>query len=153
MIPPDSASSQTVLALYLVLGESTDARPRAAAIRHHKGDDNLAAARRVRHPHLHGVKVAAHERRVLVAQRDVDGSPGSTHFLRRGDEGRPFLNRRTEWFAELWMEDRRGVLELSFLADDRRFAEAFDRRRRDPQRRHCHLPEQGTEFVTDIGQC
>ena len=132
---------------------STDARPRTAAIRHHKGDDNLAAARRVRHPHLHGVKVAAHERRVLVAQRDVDGSPGSTHFLRRGDEGRPFLNRRTEWFAELWMKDRRGVLELSFLADDRRFAKAFDRRRRDPQRRHCHLPEQSAEFVTDIGQC
>ena len=50
------------------------------------------------------------------------------------------------------MEDRRGVLKLSFLADDRRFAKTFDRRRCDAQRRYCHLPEQGAKFVADIDQ-
>ena len=50
------------------------------------------------------------------------------------------------------MQDRRGVLELARLADDRRLAVALDRRRGHAERRDGLLAEHAAELLADLHQ-
>ena len=122
--------------------QPTNARQRPSTIRHRHGDHNLISARRIAHPRFDGIKMTAHERRVFMSERHVDGRSERTHFFRRGHQRRAFFNRTAQRRAELGMQDRRGVLQLAGRADDGGFAVAFYLVRRDAKGSHAALTEQ-----------
>src|ERR1700737_2173647 len=63
---------QAVLALDLVFGQASDAGERAAAVGHRHGDHDFVGAGGVVDSDFHAVEMAADERCVLVAERDVE---------------------------------------------------------------------------------
>src|SRR3954470_8404638 len=68
--------AQAVFALDLGERQPADARQRPAAIGHRDRHHDLVRARRVVDLYFHAVEMAAHERRVLVAKRDVQRRAG-----------------------------------------------------------------------------
>jgi hypothetical protein len=86
------------------------------------GDHDLIGARRIVDLHLHAVEMASHERRVLVAERNVQDGSHAAAFLGRRNQRRTlaqdFAHRRTH----LRMQDGCGVLEFAVFTHRRRLA-------------------------------
>src|SRR5262245_30331183 len=78
--------AQTVFALYFVLLQSADARERASAVGDRNCDHDFVRARRIGDACLDRIEVAAHERRILVAERYIDRRSWSAHLLGRGNQ-------------------------------------------------------------------
>src|SRR6266545_4812750 len=68
--------SQTVFAFDFRNRQSADARQRPAAIGDRHRDHDLVGTRRVIDLYFHAVEMAAHERCVLVAERNIQCRPG-----------------------------------------------------------------------------
>src|SRR5581483_1381003 len=74
---------RSTIGLFLAL--ASEASVQAAAVGDGRDDDDLVGQRRVRHPYLDGVVVAAHPDLVLVRERHVDDRTGSRDLRRRRD--------------------------------------------------------------------
>src|SRR5436190_9765011 len=122
------SSAQPVLFLRLVDREAADARMRPASVGDDESHQDLVGTGSIGKAHLHRVEVGAHERRVLVVKRHVDGGTRAAELLRRWDDGLAASHRLPERRAESRMEDGGGVLVLAALADDRGFAVRMHRR-------------------------
>src|SRR6185437_7023300 len=71
-----SELAQTVLALDFLDRQSADPWQRPAAVGDGDRDHDLVGARRIVDLHFHAIEMAAHEGRVLVAERDIQRGAG-----------------------------------------------------------------------------
>jgi hypothetical protein len=69
---------------------------RLAEIGDGDGHDDFVGAWRVGDAHFHAVEMAAHERRVFVAERRIERNAGSAAHFRRGNAGRAFAQNRED---------------------------------------------------------
>src|SRR4051794_22627701 len=79
--------SQPVLAFDFMLLQATDARQWAATVGNRDSDHDFIGARRIGNPDLDCVEMAAHESRILMAERHIDGAAEPTHLFGRRHQG------------------------------------------------------------------
>ena len=77
-------------------------------------------------PEFDGIEMAPDESGVLVVERYVEGGAGTAPFLGRGDDGLAAADRLPEGVAEARVQERGGVLQLTFASDDGALAVAVD---------------------------
>src|SRR4051794_14374665 len=78
--------SQAILALDLANRQPADARQRPSAVGNRDRHHDLVGARRVVDLHFHAIEMAAHEGRVLVAERNVQRAAGTAALFRRWNQ-------------------------------------------------------------------
>src|SRR4051812_44856507 len=117
--------TQTVFALDLRNRQPADARQRTAAVGDGDRDHDLVGARRVVDLDFHPVEMAAHKRRILVAEGNIERRAGAASLLRRRDQRRAlaqyFPHRRTHF----GVKNRGRMFQLAVLADRRSLAIAL----------------------------
>ena len=96
--------------------------------------------------------MAAHERRILVAERNIQRRARPAALLRRRDQRRALAQHLAHRRAHLGMQDRGGVFEFAVFADRRRLAVALRLGAVDAERGHRLLREQFAEFLADRDQ-
>src|ERR1700678_2397820 len=117
--------AQSVEPFDLVLGQSADARMRAAGSGDGDRQHDLTGARRVGDAHLHAVEMAPDKGGVLVAERHIESDARAAPLLGRGNEGSARAQNLAHLRAEFGVQNCGGVFELAVLADGRRLAVAF----------------------------
>src|SRR6202453_4576210 len=144
--------AQSVDPFDLVLGQSADARMRAAGIgdgdRHH----DLTGARCVGDAHLHAVEMASDKGCVLVAERHIESDARAAPLLGRGNEGCARAQNLAHRRAKFGVQNCGGMFQLAVLADGRRLAVAFRSRSLDAERRDRARGEQGAKLLPYINQ-
>src|SRR5580693_7455827 len=80
--------SKSVLAFDFRDRQSADPRQRPAAVGDRDRDHDLVGARRVVDLHFHAVEMAAHEGRVLVAERNIECRSRAAALFRRWNQRR-----------------------------------------------------------------
>src|SRR5689334_25416505 len=96
--------------------------------------------------------MAAHERSVLMSERNVESDAGAATFLGRGNQCDAFAECLADWRAEFGVQDRGCMFELAILADGRGFAVAFRGGARNSQCSDGTLSQQRAEFLADFHQ-
>lgn len=99
----------------------------AASRRDTDGDQQLVGSRRIRDPEGDGVVELAHEERVLVGEREIEGLTGGPDLGGRRDPGLGATDGRAEGVPEDGRQTRDDVLLLAGDAGDPAFAVPEDR--------------------------
>ena len=102
-------SAQAVNTLDFRDREAADTWQRPPAVRHDNGHHDFIGPWGIGHTGFHGVEMAAHVSRILVAQGHVDGRAEAAHLLAGWHQSGALLNRHTQWCAQLGVEDGGGV--------------------------------------------
>ncbi len=131
------------------LAQTADAGQRPTTVRDRDGHQDLAGPRCIRDPNLHGVEVAAHEGRILVAERNIERGSRATALLRGRDQGGTPTQCRPHGSAHAGVQDRRRMFEFTILADERRLAVALGLVARDAERRNGPRGQEPAEFAAD----
>ena len=132
--------------------QPADARQRPAAVGDRDRDHDLVGARRVVDHDLHAVEMAAHERRVLVAERNIQRRARPAALLRRRDQRRTLAQNLAHRRAHLWMQDRGRMFEFAVFADRGGLAVALRLGAVDAERRHGLFRQQFAEFLANRNQ-
>ena len=96
--------------------------------------------------------MAAHIRRILVAQRDIDRRAGPAQFLDRRHQGCAFFDLLAQRRAQLRVKDRGGMFPFAVFADNRGLAIAFGFLGLNAERIYAHLAEGLTQLRADFHQ-
>ena len=98
---------------------------RTAAVGQYNSHDNFIGLRSVGDADLEGAIVRAHKSGVLVMQGNIERGADTGHLLIGGDDGVAAADGRADGLAGLWMQHRRGMLQLAVCADKAALAVGF----------------------------